>query len=173
MLALMRSGGKPWALLSILAIACFAHTSASAQRFARSVAVPPPAQSNVGACASREDEPYLSLHVEVRGPTGQLGPGQGVQVSAMNGFPLVALNCDGPWANFMLEPGKYKVMAFLGPLRSSEIEVEVPPSGTSVTLVLDPARNSQVAETLGLPRIEIAEDETLPPPPAELLLAEP
>jgi hypothetical protein len=90
----------------------------------------------------------------------------------MNGFPLVALNCDGPWANFTLEPGRYKVMAFLGPLRSGEIEVDVPPAGTAVTLTLDPAPNSQVAETLGIPRIEIAEDEitSLPPPPAELVL---
>src|SRR5262245_29800241 len=175
MLALMRSGGKPLALLSILVIACLTHTPASAQRFARSVAVPPPPQSTFGACASREDAPYLSLHVEVRGHSGQLGPGQSLQVSAMNGFPLVALNCDGPWANFKLEPGKYKVMAFLGPLRSSETVVEVPPSGASVTLVLDPAPNSQVAETLGLPRTEIAEDviTSLPPPPPELLTGEP
>jgi hypothetical protein len=61
-------------------------------------------------------------------------------------------------------------MAFLGPLPSSEIEVDVPASGTAVTLTLDPAPNSQVAEILGVPRIVIAEDviTTLPPPPAEL-----
>jgi hypothetical protein len=136
------------------------------------MAVPPPLQSNLGACAQSADEPHLSLHVEVLGPSGQLGPGQNIQVSSMNGFPLVALNCDGPWANFTLEPGRYKVMAFLGPLRSGEIEVDVPPAGTAVTLTLDPAPNSQVAETLGIPRIEIAEDEitSLPPPPAELVL---
>ena len=89
----------------------------------------------------------------------------------MNGFPVAAISCGGPWVNFTLEPGRYKVMAFLGPLRSSETEVDVTPSGTSVTLVLDPAPNSQVAETLGVPRIEIAEDviTSLPPPPAELL----
>ena len=93
----------------------------------------------------------------------------------MNGSPVAAINCDGPWANFTLAPGRYKVMAFLGPLRSNETEVNVTPSGASVTLVLDPAPNSQVAETLGYPRIEIAEDliTSLPPPPAELLLAEP
>ncbi len=171
MVALLRLGGRPLALVSILVIACFTHTSAAAQRFARNVAVPPPPQDNLAACAQSADEPHLSLHVEVRGATGQLGPGQNVQVSSMNGFPLVALNCDGPWANFTLEPGRYKVMAFLGPLRSSEIEIDVPPSGTAVTLTLDPAPNSQVAETLGVPRIEIAEDEitSLPPPPAELL----
>jgi hypothetical protein len=171
MVALLRSGGKRLATVSILAIACFTHTSAEAQRFARNVAVPPPPQDNFGACAQSPDEPHLSLHVEVLGASGQLGPGQNVQVSSMNGFPLVALHCVGPWANFALEPGRYKVMAFLGPLRSSEIEVDVPPSGTAVTLTLDPAPNSQVAETLGVPRIEIAEDEitTLPPPPAELV----
>jgi len=171
MVALLRLGGKPLALVSLLAVACVAHTSAEAQRFARNVAVPPPPQDNFGACARSADEPHLSLHVEVLGPSGQLGPGQNVQVSAMNGFPLVALNCDGPWANFTLEPGRYKVTAFLGPLRSSEIEVEVPPSGTAVTLTLDPAPNSQVAETLGVPRIVVAEDviTSLPPPPPELL----
>jgi hypothetical protein len=171
MVALLRSGGKPQAVISILVIACFTHTSAAAQLFARNVAVPPPPQDNVGACAQSADEPHLNLHVEVLGAFGQPGPGQNVQVSSMNGFPLVALNCDGPWANFTLEPGRYKVMAFLGPLRSSEIEVDLPPSGTAVTLTLDPAPNSQVAETLGVPRIEIAEDviTTLPPPPAELV----
>ena len=88
----------------------------------------------------------------------------------MNGSPVVTLNCEGAWANFRLEPGRYKVMAFLGPLRSSEVEVDVPPSGTAVTLTLDPAPNSQVAETLGVPRIEVAEDviTRLPPPPVEL-----
>ena len=171
MVALLRLGGKPLALVSLLVIACITHTPAAAQRFARNVAVPPPPQDNFGACARSTDEPHLSLHVEVLGAFGQPGPGQNVQVSSMNGFPLVALNCDGPWANFTLEPGRYKVMAFLGPLRSSEIEVDVPRSGTAVTLTLDPAPNSQVAETLGVPRIEIAEDEitSLPPPPAELL----
>jgi hypothetical protein len=61
-------------------------------------------------------------------------------------------------------------MAFLGPLRSSEAEVDVPQSGASVILVLDPAPNSVVAETLGVPRVEVAEDAitSLPPPPAEL-----
>jgi hypothetical protein len=170
MVSLLRLGGKPHVLVPVLVVACLTHTSAEAQRFARNVAVPPPRQDNVGACARSADEPHLSLHVEVLGASGQPGPGQNVQVSSMNGFPLVALNCDGPWANFMLEPGRYKVMAFLGPLRSNEIEVDVPPSGTAVTLTLDPAPNSQVAETLGVPRIEIAEDviTTLPPPPAEL-----
>ena len=88
----------------------------------------------------------------------------------MSGFPLAAIHCEGPWTNFTLEPGRYKVMAFLGPLRSSEVEIDVTPSGASVTLPLDPAPNSLVAETLGFPRIEVAEDliTSLPPPPAEL-----
>jgi hypothetical protein len=66
-------------------------------------------------------------------------------------------------------------MAFLGPLRSSENEVNITASGLSVTLVLDPAPNSQVAETLGVPRTEVAEDviTSLPPPPPELFLAGP
>jgi hypothetical protein len=171
MVALLRWGGKPQVLVSVLVVGCLAYTSAEAQRFARNVAVPPPPQDNFGACAQSADEPHLSLHVEVLGAFGQPGPGQNVQVSSMNGFPLVALNCDGPWANFTLEPGRYKVMAFLGPLRSSEIEVDVPPSGAAVRLTLDPAPNSQVAETLGVPRIQVAEDviTTLPPPPPELL----
>jgi len=141
-----------------------ASQSALRQLFSR------PALPNVAlGCAPTSDEPGLGLHVEVR-LSGQLGPGQNVQVSSMNGVPVAALNCDGPWANFALEPGRYKVMAFLGPLRSSEAEVDVPQSGASVILVLDPAPNSVVAETLGVPRVEVAEDAitSLPPPPAEL-----
>jgi len=170
MVALLRLGDQPRALVSLLVIACFAHAPAQAQRVLRNLLDPPPLQNNVGVCAQSENEPYLSLHVEVR-LSGQLGPGQNVQVSSMNGVPVTAINCGGPWVNIALAPGRYKVMAFLGPLRSSEIEVEVPPSGAAVTLTLDPAPNSQVAETLGVPRIVIAEDviTSLPPPPAELL----
>lgn len=145
-------------------------TVVAAQSALRQLVPRPPGQNVVSACAPSADAPRLSLHVEVR-LSGQLGPGQNVQVSSMNGFPVAAINCGGPWVNFMLEPGRYKVMAFLGPLRSSEVEVDVTRSGASVTLPLDPAPNSQVAETLGVPRIEIAEDviTSLPPPPAELL----
>jgi hypothetical protein len=93
----------------------------------------------------------------------------------MNGALVSAINCDGPWTNFTLPPGRYKVMAFLGPLRSSETEVDVPQTGAAILLVLDPAPNSQVAETLGVPRIDVAEDviTSLPPPPPELFLAGP
>jgi len=57
----------------------------------------------------------------------------------MSGFPLAAIDCDGPWANFRLEPGKYRVMAFLGPERSPDIEVDIPASGTAITLMLEPS----------------------------------
>ena len=157
-------------LVSLIALTTpAASQSALRQLFAR------PALPNVAlGCAPTSDEPRLGLHVEVR-LSGQLGPGQNVQVSSMTGVPVAALNCDGPWANFALEPGRYKVSAFLGPLRSGETEVDIPQSGASVILVLDPAPNSQVAETLGIPRIEVAEDviTSLPPPPPELFLAGP
>lgn len=145
-------------------------TEAAAQSALRQLVPRPPVQDVMSACAPSADGVSSGLHVEVR-LSGQLGPGQNVQVSSMNGSPVAAINCEGAWVNFKLEPGRYKVMAFLGPLRSSEVEVDVPPSGTAVTLTLDPAPNSQVAETLGVPRIQVAEDviTSLPPPPPELL----
>ena len=78
MVALLRLGGKPLALVSLLVIACITHTPAAAQRFARNVAVPPPPQDTFGACARSADEPHLSLHVEVLGAFGQPGPEQNV-----------------------------------------------------------------------------------------------
>jgi len=149
-------------------------TSAAAQSALRELVRRAPVQNVISACAPSADEVPSGLHVEVR-LSGQLGPGQNVQVSSMNGAPVAAINCDGPWAVFTLPPGRYKVMAFLGPLRSSENEVNITASGLSVTLVLDPAPNSQVAETLGVPRTEVAEDviTSLPPPPPELFLAGP
>ena len=149
-------------------------TAAAAQSALRQLVPRTPVQNVVSACAPSADEVPSGLHVEVR-LSGQLGPGQNVQVSSMNGSPVAAINCDGPWANFTLPPGRYKVMAFLGLLRSSENEVNITASGLSVTLVLDPAPNSQVAETLGVPRTEVAEDviTSLPPPPPELFLAGP
>jgi hypothetical protein len=126
--------------------------------------MPPPPQDVFSACAPNAEEPRLDLHVEVRDAFGLWRAGESVQVSSSIGFPLAAIHCEGPWVNFRLQPGKYRVMAFLGPLRSAEMEIEVAPSGTVVTLMLEPAPNSRVAEILGYPRTDVAELTSLPPP---------
>jgi len=130
----LRSGNSA----AILTACIILTTAAAAAPSARGPA-PPPRQDVVSACAQGADEPRLSLHVEVRDQFGLWRAGESVQVSTMSGFPLAAIDCDGPWANFRLEPGKYRVMAFLGPERSQDVEVDIPSSGMAITLMLESA----------------------------------
>src|SRR5262245_58408308 len=135
-------------------------TTVSVAQAAPGAVTPPPRQNVVAACAPNADEPQLSLRVEVRDQFGLWRAGESVQVSTMSGFPLAAIDCDGPWANFRLEPGKYRVMASLGPERSQEIEVDVPSAGMTVTLMLEPPPGTQTTQT------DLSELTSSPPPAA-------
>jgi hypothetical protein len=138
-------------------LGAFAFAQASA---AREPLVPP--QDVVNACAPTAERPDLALHVEVQDQFGPYRAGETVMVSAMDGLPLVTLNCEGPWANFRLAPGTYRVMAFIGDQHSDEVTVNVPPGGTQVALKLEPPPMPPAAP-------ELADDGTvtLPAPPLE------
>ncbi len=144
----LRSGNSA----AILAACIILTTAAAAAPSARGPA-PPPRQDVVSACAQGAEEPRPSLHVEVRDQFGLWRAGESVQVSTMSGFPLAAVDCDGPWANFTLVPGKYRVMAFLGPERSQDVEVDVPSSGMAVTLMLEPALGPSESTSLPPPAL--------------------
>jgi len=114
------------------------------------------------ACAPTAAGTGSGLHVEVQDEYGPYGAGETVMVFDTSGRPVVTLNCEGPWANFQLAPGTYRVMAFIGDQLSPEVAVDVPPSGVSVTLKLQPPPMPPSER-------EVAEDGTirLPPPPSE------
>ena len=149
-MAALRSVCKREAGASILAVSFMLLTNATAAAPLRPELMVPPPQDVMSACAASANEPRLSLHVEVRDELGLWRAGESVQVSSMDGFPLAAINCDGPWVNFVLPAGKYRVMAVLGPERSNEKVVDIPSSGTAVTLMLESAPTVPGdAETVG------------------------
>jgi hypothetical protein len=104
---------------------------------------PEPPQDNMTACTPQGQRGGAgsSLRVEVRDQFGPYRSDQVVTVSAMNGLPLVTLACSGPVDVFRLTPGSYRVLAFVGDMRSPEVALNVPPSGSRVVLTLQPAPN--------------------------------
>jgi hypothetical protein len=100
-------------------------------------------QDNMAACTPQGQRQGAGapLRVEVRDQFGPYRSDQVVTVSAMNGLPLVTLACSGPVDAFRLAPGSYRVQAFVGDVRSPEVALNVPPSGTRVVLNLQPAPN--------------------------------
>jgi hypothetical protein len=63
-------------------------------------------------------------------------------ISEMSGLPVVTLACNGPADQFRLRPGTYRVVAFVvSAVRSPEVVVNVPASGTSVLLTMDDEPN--------------------------------
>ena len=109
---------------------------------------PAPPQDNVTACqVPRPPVPIgvrkgaANLHVEVKGDYGPYEGTQFVMVSNMQGMPLLTLDCDGAWANFRVDPGKYEVAAFSGTQASDPVIVNVPRTGARVTLTLKDTPN--------------------------------
>jgi hypothetical protein len=102
-----------------------------------------PAQDNMTACApqGQREGAGSPLRVQVRDQFGPYRSDQVVTVSAMNGLPLVTLACNGAVDVFRLAPGSYRVQAFVGDVRSPEVALNVPPSGSRVVLTLQPAPN--------------------------------
>jgi hypothetical protein len=156
MMPIKKSAGvRTFFCATLLGTLAFAQASA-----AREPPVPP--QDLVSACAPTAAASDLALHVEVQDQFGPYRAGETVMVSAIDGLPLVTLNCEGPWANFRLAPGTYRVMAFIGDQHSNEVTVNVPPGGTQVALKLEPPPMPPAAP-------ELADDGrvTLPVPPPE------
>ena len=141
--------------LPLLNTACLCATTAFAQ-------TPLPSQNVVTTCADTSASPGSALHVEVQDEYGPYRSGETVMVSDTKGLPLVTLYCDGPWANFNLAPGTYRVFAFIGDQVSTEMAIDVPVTGTSVTLKLEPPP-VQPAE----PEVTADDRIILPPPPTE------
>jgi hypothetical protein len=104
---------------------------------------PEPPQDNLIACTPQAQRQGAGapLRVEVRDQFGPYRSDQVVTVSAMNGLPLVTLACSGPVDVFRLAPGSYRVQASVGDVRSPEVALNVPPSGSRVALTLQPAPN--------------------------------
>ena len=123
---------------------------------------PKSSQDVVTACAETAMPAGSALHVEVQDEYGLYRAGETVMVSDPKGLPLVTLHCEGPWANFRLAPGNYRVFAFIGDQVSPEMAVDVTPAGTSVTLKLEPPP-VQPAE----PEVTLDDRIILPPPPNE------
>ena len=99
-----------------------------------------PPQNNLVGCVGRGSAEDLGapLEVQVRDRYGPYRGEQVVMVSEMNGQPVVTLACNGPTDQFRLRPGAYRVVAFVaGAVRSLEVVVNVPPSGTRVALTMD------------------------------------
>jgi len=139
----------------LLGAACLCATAAFAQ-------APLPSQNVLTACAETGTSPGSALHVEVQDEYGLYRSGETVMVSDTKGLPLVAVYCEGPWANFSLAPGNYRVFAFIADQVSPETPIEVPATGTSITLKLAPPP-PQPAE----PEVTADDRIILPPPPTE------
>ena len=107
---------------------------------------PEPPQNDVTACTreAHRTGAASSLAVEVRDGFGLYRGDQVVLLSDGSGLPLLTLACDGPSDEFRLLPGSYRVQAFVGDVRSTEIAVNVPPEGARVTLTLQRAPNMTV-----------------------------
>jgi len=142
--------------LKLAAIVVLAATAALAQP-----SVAP--QDNLTACLPMTALSGPGLQVEVQDEFGPYRAGETVMVSDASGAPLASLTCEGPWANFRLAPGTYRVFAFIGNTQSNELAVNVPASGSRVMLKLQPP-----ADQVPVPS-SLSEDTTrLPPPPPDL-----
>jgi hypothetical protein len=103
-----------------------------------------PPQNNLVGCVGRgaADDIGAPLEVRVRDRYGPYRGEQVVMVSEMSGQPVLTLACNGPADQFRLRPGAYRVVAFVaGAVRSPEVTVNVPASGTSVSLTMDDEPN--------------------------------
>jgi hypothetical protein len=103
-----------------------------------------PPQNNLVGCVGRGAANDLGapLEVQVRDRYGPYRGEQVVMISEMSGQPVVTLACNGPADQFRLHPGAYRVVAFVaGAVRSPEVVVNVPASGTSVALTMDDVPN--------------------------------
>jgi hypothetical protein len=144
-------------MLELVTPALFAVTTALAQ----SALVPP--QDSQTACLQASAPEGPGLQVQVEDEFGPYRAGETVMVSDANGLPLASLTCEGPWPNFRLRPGVYRVMAFIGDTQSNELAVNVPPTGSRITLKLQPP-----ADQVPVPPILMEETVVLPPPPPDL-----
>lgn len=142
-------------VLSLIGVICVCATASFAQ-------APYPSQNVATACAPTAASAGAGLHVEVQDEYGPYRSGETVIVSDTKGLPLVTLQCDGPWANFRLEPGRYRVFAFIGEQVSPEMAVDVPASGTTITLKLEPPPTPPAE-----PEVTADDRIILPPPPSE------
>ena len=103
-----------------------------------------PPQNNLVGCVGRGSDEDIGapLEVQVRDRYGPYRGEQVVMISEMSGQPVVTLACNGPADQFRLRPGAYRVVAFVaGAVRSPEVVVNVPPSGTRVALTMDDEPN--------------------------------
>jgi hypothetical protein len=103
-----------------------------------------PPQNNLAGCVGRGSAGDFGapLEVQVRDRYGPYRGEQVVMVSEMSGQPVVTLACNGPADQFRLRPGAYRVVAFVpGAVRSPEVVVNVPASGTSVSLTMNDEPN--------------------------------
>jgi hypothetical protein len=137
---------------------------AAGAAFAQQNAAPVPPQDNMAACLPEKATQGPGLQVEVTDEFGPWRAGETVMISDANGVPLATLSCEGPWANFRLEPGTYKVFAFLGSQQSDELAVNVTPAGSQVTLKLVPPPADMPAP----PILDENGRIQLPPPPPDL-----
>ena len=129
---------KRAALLSISVATCFV---GAATAETGNWAVPP--QNTIEGCtgASSSRDIGAPLNVQVRDQFGPYRGDQVVMVSDLTGKPLVTFACDGPMDRIQLQPGSYRVQAFIGNVRSNEVAVTVPPSGATIALTITPAPN--------------------------------
>lgn len=103
-----------------------------------------PPQNNLAGCAGGGAAGDLGapLEVQVRDRYGPYRGEQVVMVSEMSGQPVVTLACNGPADQFRLRPGAYRVVAFVaGAVRSPEVVVNVPASGSSIALTMEDEPN--------------------------------
>lgn len=103
-----------------------------------------PRQSNFLGCVGRGSpaDPGVPLDVQVSDRYGPYRGDQVVMVSDMSGLPIATLACDGPAVQFRLQPGSYRVVAFVGnAVRSPEMLVSVPDTGTSINLTMHDVPN--------------------------------
>jgi hypothetical protein len=86
------------------------------------------------------------LHVEVRGDDGLYAGSETVLVSDMSGQPVVSITCGGPYANFRLTPGRYRIRAFIGARQTNEVALDVPAGGARAVLQFapEPSRDDEV-----------------------------
>jgi hypothetical protein len=104
---------------------------------------PVPPQNTVEGCQGGGSSRDIGapLTVQVRDEFGPYRGDQVVMISDLTGKPLVTLACDGPTDQFRLQPGSYRVQAFVGNVRSNEVAVNVQASGAAVAVTITPAPN--------------------------------
>ena len=108
---------------------------------------PEPGQNFESACDASRNAPRepaergarLSVEVLIIDRRGPFNDGEVVAVSDIQGMPLVSVACAGPWAHFILAPGRYRVATVLGSLQSDTITVNLQSTGAQVTLMMPSA----------------------------------